>query len=124
MSSQRPLTSIYTPSRTASWRASGAPNFPPIFQFMDIDDDHIVFRKFKRLHLYSLLFQQRELALIDEEIADMELEKGPDSESKLEKFTELLPTLGAKLKKYGMSATSTSFHLTFLHASDDTSYLQ
>jgi UPF0288 family protein (methanogenesis marker protein 3) len=81
---------------------------------MDMDTDHVVFRKFKRLHLYSLLFQQRKLAIIDEEIADMELEKGPKSTSKFERLTELLPKLDGKLKKYGVFVPS---HLSSIPSS-------
>ncbi|KIW69966.1 hypothetical protein PV04_02278 [Phialophora macrospora] len=99
MSSEQLVTPTSPPSNPP-WRVSGAPNFPPILQFMDMDTDHVVFRKFKRLHLYSLLFQQRQLARIDEKIADMQLEDGPKSTSKFERLTRILPKLEKKLKKY------------------------
>ena len=102
MSNEQGSTSVNS-SSNAPWRISGASNFPKIFHFMDIDNDHVVFRKFKRLHLYSLLFQQRQLAFIDHEIANLDLETGEKSDAKLERLTEVLPTLDVKLREYGMS---------------------
>ncbi|KIX01971.1 uncharacterized protein Z518_07910 [Rhinocladiella mackenziei CBS 650.93] len=77
-----------------------ATNFPPIIEFMDMDTDHVVFRKFKRLHLYSLLFQQRRLANIDEDISKMKFTKGVDATSNYTRLAEILPTLEFRLKKY------------------------
>lgn len=79
-------------------------NFPPIVEFMALDDDHIAFRKFKRLNLYNLLFQQRQLVDIDEKIAEMRFGKGLRATSDYSELTEILPKLEPLLKAYGTSS--------------------
>ena len=66
-----------------------------IVSFMRLDHDHLVFRKFERLSLYNLLFQQHQLAALDHEIGECERLKTPS------KLAEILPVVGPLFKTYG-----------------------
>jgi len=74
---------------------------PPIYNFMNLDSDFVAFRKFKRLHLYSLLYQQRELASLDKKLEDLDSRRSLNDESTTEKRMQILPKLAPLLKKYG-----------------------
>jgi hypothetical protein len=65
-----------------------------LVSFMREDHDHVVFRRFDRLHLYNLLFIQHLLTDLDKKIA--QLEKNRD----IRGLARVLPTLEPLMKSY------------------------
>lgn len=73
-----------------------AEDLEPILRFMLLDYDHLIFRKFEKLSVYNLLFQQHQLAVLDSEVAECERVKN------YEKLVGILPSVGPLYKDYGM----------------------
>lgn len=67
-----------------------------ISEFMQLDDDHINFRRFKRLHLWTTLRLQHRLIKLDDRVARYENSpyvSAPDGDM-LSEATELLEKYG------------------------------
>lgn len=65
-----------------------------LVSFMRHDNDHVIFRRFDRLHLYNLLYIQHRLTDLDKKIA--QLEKSHDVPA----LARVLPTLEPLMKSY------------------------
>lgn len=97
----RDVESISTSSKDLSHLFTVSAAIPPIYNFMNLDSDFVAFRKFKRLHLYSLLYEQRKLASIDKKLEDLDSEEFLNDESTTENRMKILRKLAPLLRKYG-----------------------
>jgi hypothetical protein len=88
-----------SPFPIPAFKSSTGQDLHHIVRFMRLDHDHLVFRKFERLSLYNLLFQQHQLAALDHEIGECERLKTPA------KLAEILPVVGPLFKAYGKCVT-------------------
>lgn len=71
-----------------------AEDFSKIVDFMSVDSDRVLFRRFSKVNLYNLLFLQHRLGLISHEIELF------TSQNDVDKLQKLLPSLNAALESY------------------------
>jgi hypothetical protein len=65
-----------------------------IVEYMRKDQDHVIFKRFERLHLYNLLSLQHRLTELDTKITACEEDDDPEA------LAEILSQLGPLIKSY------------------------